>query len=1292
MSNLELAFLGSPEVKLCDNGLKFRSRKALALLCYLVAEGSTRSREELGALFWPESDESRGRTALRSTLAYIKEPLTRGINGEEEPYLLIDRNVLGFNFASDYRLDLDLLRSAFNLAQRADQADKSGQTVPLLEAAVEAYRGDFMQGFYLNDTPEFDYWLDVEREAWRRRMDQVFDQLSQIRMANGDIGSTIEILDRWVRHSRLNEIASSRLMEARSAAGDRVGALETYESLRATLSQEIGVSPDPATEALAERLKRDYRPSVPHGRQPSRESQDQQPPVHAPKAPELPFVGRSAEFGDLVSSYRKTETNGAQLVAVIGEGGVGKTRLVEEFLGWAYAEGAGVLQGRAFETEEHLPYGVLVDALRSRLEEERAPDDLLPDVWLSELTRLLPELKDRYPDLPEPASDESTARTGLFESVARLIEAFSKNAPVVLFIEDSHRADKATLDALSYAERRWPEAGCPVLVVVSLRPEAVGADHTATEWISGLERDVPVSRLVLDPLTLADTKQLLRELSPEYKDKDAGPLYELERFATWLHDETEGKPFFISETLKTLVDRGALVAQPSTDGRWLLETAESAREAATPDDLLPKGVRDLISARLGELSPVAFELFVAGAVLGRRFTFEQLFRISNVPENKGLSGLDELLTRRLLVKDTGGGTEEAQSGPEAGYSFAHEKIRAVTYSDAGDERLRTFHRRALEVLGEGSTPTAELARHAEMAGLSTEAFRYNAGAGNTAMELSAARDAIASYESTRRLLNDNLGGPQDLWTTLSLDEIRSAYVRLGEAYEMAEEWDEARHTYEQLLERARETGEPSLHWPALVRLATLTAWKTSDSKTAEAFLEEALQVAEANEDESGLAEIEWNLSQVKFFTEGPHRALEHAGKALSLSRKTGLDELSAHSLFTLAYFGAYAGDWASVPTHAVEAREKYTSLQEDIVRPETIKSAGFFHFSFFAGPQPSRLVDHRAMEAESLVFEGLGQVHLGWPEDGAKVARRALEIGSAINSGWIKSGAFLVLTAALIEAGEYEAALRAAESGLELEGVDHSHLPFRLLASGAVLQALLRLEEAHECYEKALTEGEDEDSSVVKMRSYEIAGATWLCANRALAGDWQAAHAHALQASTIRLEMPVSALFADLVRHHETEALLSGGDRDLAWEGARRFGELAGDNPRYRMCQLRQLAALEQWEGSAEKAVEHLLEAARLAEDLYLPGEQWQIKASLGATYSKLGDASSAKMAYSQATYLIRRLSEKITDQSMREDFLESPLVQRVFEGCRDSIHWTTVSNPGIEVTAATHSKWAAGS
>lgn len=150
------------------------------------------------------------------------------------------------------------------------------------------------------------------------------------------------------------------------------------------------------------------------------------------------------------------------------------------------------------------PYQPLVDALRPRVERENAPDDLLSDVWLAELTRLLPEPCDRYPDLPIPGGDEAAARTRLFEAVVRLGQALAERAPLVLFIDDAQLADAASRDLMHYMARRWTESESSILLVLSMRSEALTATRALGEWLLGLERDTGCARLTLDSLSAED--------------------------------------------------------------------------------------------------------------------------------------------------------------------------------------------------------------------------------------------------------------------------------------------------------------------------------------------------------------------------------------------------------------------------------------------------------------------------------------------------------------------------------------------------------------------------------------------------------------------------------------------------------------------------------------------------------------------------------------------------------------------------------------------------------------------
>ena len=184
------------------------------------------------------------------------------------------------------------------------------------------------------------------------------------------------------------------------------GALLVYEGFRNTLGRALGMEPSTQMQELAARLQKEVEERASLGA-----SHIHSAATTALSVLEVPLVDRQEEFGALVSEYQAAAhgTNARRVHP--GEAGIGKTRLAEEFLLWARAREADVLEGWASEGAG-LPYGPLIEAIRPRMERERAPDDLLENVWLSELSRLLPELKERYPDLPSSTSGGGDGQRG----------------------------------------------------------------------------------------------------------------------------------------------------------------------------------------------------------------------------------------------------------------------------------------------------------------------------------------------------------------------------------------------------------------------------------------------------------------------------------------------------------------------------------------------------------------------------------------------------------------------------------------------------------------------------------------------------------------------------------------------------------------------------------------------------------------------------------------------------------------------------------------------------------------
>jgi predicted ATPase len=223
------------------------------------------------------------------------------------------------------------------------------------------------------------------------------------------------------------------------------------------------------------------------------------------------------------------------------------------------------------------------------------------------------------------------------------------------------------------------------------------------------------------------------------------------------------------ETLKDLLERSALHPKRRGEAQWTFEL--DADHELGKRVQVPSTVGAVVRSRLYRLSPNAFSLLVAAAVLEAPLQFEPLCSIGDVGESEALPALDELVSSRLLVE---------AAPPAGGYTFPNDMIRDVVYTDAGDARRRLFHRRAVEVLKAANAPAAVLAHHALIGGLTEPAIRYSLAAGDQALRLSAANEAVAHFEHARDLIREGSAAGPDF-----TKQVRRLSRQLIRAYELA---------------------------------------------------------------------------------------------------------------------------------------------------------------------------------------------------------------------------------------------------------------------------------------------------------------------------------------------------------------------------------------------------------------------------------------------------------------------------------------------------------------------------
>lgn len=855
MARLSLALLGAPEVRLGDRMVRLPTRKAMALLAYLATEGGSHTRERLVDLLWPDAVAEHGRTTLRSTLRFLRVALDQGASDGDRRHLVGDRDTLGFELGDDDELDLRRLRDAARLA-RASYRSTPIDLTPQLQAAASLYRGDYLEGFTLDDTGDFDDWVAAQREAWHRRIALVLDRLSVWQSERGEVEESLESAQRWVALDPLSEAAYRRIIELHLVVGDRAVALRAYDRCCAILHEQLGAEPNPETEELARRARRRVRRAAPET-------------IGAERPREVPLVGRGEEYAQVVAMFRAARARRPSVVVVQGEAGIGKTRLVTDFLGWAAGQGADVLAGQAFETAGRLSYQPIIDALRRRLEPEpELAHELLPAFWVRYLARLLPELAGAA---GLPPDDPAEVGAHLCEAVVRLLRALAGAGPVALFIDDLHWADEASLDLLRYLSRSLTAAPAPLLLLLSVRSEELGDRPQLGRYLVELERDAAIHRLTLGPLPRAATFRLLRSL-------DELPV---EEFGDRVFEESGGHPLFLLETLRHWRDHGI----PAPGSR-----------------MLAPGIRAAIQQRMATLGAEAAAMAAAASVLGGCSAFELLQNVAALGDADCLRALDQLLHRRVL------------QAVDTGYTFTHDNIRQVAYEEAGAPRRQLYHRRALSALQAIGAPAAELVTHALSLGQTDLAYDLSLRAGDDALALSAGGDAIRHYERAAEL------------GIRSGDEV-GFFLSLGDAYRLCDRMPAAEEAFRQMLRAARTARRPRDECLALNRLAIVRSQQYSDvGEDPGHLLKEALAVAEAHGQRDLAAESLVTLSLILAYRMDLAGALRQGARAAAMANELGLEALEAGAVTAVAQAALFSGRWGEGQTMGERATALYDGL------------------------------------------------------------------------------------------------------------------------------------------------------------------------------------------------------------------------------------------------------------------------------------------------------------------------------------------------------------------------------
>ncbi len=305
----------------------FASRKADALLVYLVCNPRPHPRETLATLFWPENDQSRALANLSVILTSLRKQLA--------DYIVADRHTVAFNSEMDYRLDSDQFVQAIEQAQARQQgANLTRSVAAQLQTAVAHYKGDFLAGFNIRGVPEFEAWVLLEQERLRQMMLDALTDLITFHQQRNQFSEGIRYAQQLLALDPLQEETHRQLMHLYALNNQRPAALAQYEQCAAVLADELGVEPDEETSDLYKAIRED-RVTRWQGDKVKLAGQVIQSPLHPVTwsqkhnlpAPITTFIGREAERGQIESWLAEPD---GRLLTIMGPGGMGKTRLAQE--------------------------------------------------------------------------------------------------------------------------------------------------------------------------------------------------------------------------------------------------------------------------------------------------------------------------------------------------------------------------------------------------------------------------------------------------------------------------------------------------------------------------------------------------------------------------------------------------------------------------------------------------------------------------------------------------------------------------------------------------------------------------------------------------------------------------------------------------------------------------------------------------------------------------------------------------------------------------------------------------
>ncbi|HET8821709.1 MAG TPA: BTAD domain-containing putative transcriptional regulator [Thermoleophilaceae bacterium] len=771
---MDFRILGPLEVLDEGRPITLGGSKQRALLTLLLLHpNETLATDRLIDELWGERPPARAAKTVQMQISRLRKALT-GETGPRSAGVVVTRE-RGYELRLDPdRVDAHRFERLVSEGRSELAGGHARSAVSVLEEALSLWRGAALA--------ELAYEPFAQREI--ARLDDLRltaqEQLIEAKLALAGHAEVVGRLEALIAEHPYREGLRAQLMLALYRCDRQAEALQAYQDARRTLVEELGIEP-------GERLRELERAIL-----------AQDPGLHlavvaepaegeaAAQAPGNAFVGRERELAQLVGGLGDAFAGRGRLFLLVGEPGIGKSRLADELIAHAKKRGARVLVGRCWEAGGAPAYWPWTQALRPYVRDsDAAALRAQLGAGAPELAQIVPELRQRFSDLPPPSALEPEgARFRLFDAAVEFLRNACEQRPIVLVLDDLHAADAPSLLLLRFLAREL--GSTRLFVLVACRDADPAAGQPLTEMLAEVGREPVTRRLALRGLSESEVAEYLELTASEILSPG---------LAAALHGQSEGNPLFVGEIVRLLAVEGT----PS-------QSPDESRLA------IPQSVRDVIARRLGHLSDQCNRVLVLASVLGREFALDVLGRLGGVSDDELLGWLDEASDARI-ISDVPGSPGRVR--------FAHVLIRDTLYDGLTSARRLRLHELAVTALEQlnaerPGSHLAELALHSIAAGDRDKALRYARQAADGALELLAYEEAARLFQLALEALGKR---PVEPTTRAEL------LIAGGDAFAKAGSMMDAKEMFLAACDVARNTHLPQIFARAALGYGGNSAWQ-----------------------------------------------------------------------------------------------------------------------------------------------------------------------------------------------------------------------------------------------------------------------------------------------------------------------------------------------------------------------------------------------------------------------------------------------------------------------------------